>query len=270
MGFFDKYSRFFETSDTLPFPNRLNNRYRALVEQHADLLRGASVLDLASHDGRWSFAALQTGAERVVGLEGQAVLVADAEKTFEQYGIDSSRYRFVHGDLFETIKALQPGAFDVVFCFGFLHMHNRHHEMLKQVQRLAPRYLILDVWVVAFTNDPVTYLIPHHLDEFGSARYVPDFDYPLAFREPRSTPVSRRDGSALGFKSHGPTGSAPEVMMLAHPSQSALEWLLAEAGFGELEYYDWKNAPVDDWNDLADYQAGQRVSLIAKNMRPRA
>lgn len=272
-GFFDKYPRFFETSDTWPFPNRLNNRYKALIERNADILKGASVLDLASHDGRWSFAVLQTGARKVVGLEGQSVLTADAEKTFQEYGIGSDRYRFVCGDLFETVKEFDAGSFDVVFCFGFFHMHNRHFEMLKQVERLAPRYLVLDVWVLPFTNDPVTYLIPHAVDEQGSARYTPDFDYPIGLRMlgycPQKTdqPVSPRDGAGIKFGNREANGALPQIMMIAYPSQSALEWLLAEAGFGDLDYYDWKNAPIENWNDLFDYQSGQRISLIARNLR---
>ena len=104
MGFFDSYSQFFETSDTLPFPNRLNHRYNALIGRHKNVIEGAAILDLASHDGRWSFAALKTGARKIVGLEGQPVLVAEAEKTFEAYGVDRSQYELVYGDLFETVK----------------------------------------------------------------------------------------------------------------------------------------------------------------------
>ena len=267
MGFFDEYPRFFESSDTMPIPNRLNNRYKAMIERNADQLKGASVLDLASHDGRWSFAALQTGAQSIVGLEGQSELVAEAEKSFAEYGIDSDRYRFVCGDLFETVKELDAGTFDVVMCFGFFHMHNRHYEILQQIQRLAPKHLIMDVWILPSTNDPITYLIPHRVDGRGSARYMPEFPYPPALREEANVPDSPRDGSGIKFGPISSTEAAPEVMLLAQPSETALTWLLAEAGFGEIDSFDWKNAPIDNWHGLADYQVGQRVSLIAKNLR---
>ena len=265
-GFFDEYPLFFETSDTLPFPNRLNNRYEALIGRHRDILKGASVLDLASHDGRWAFAALKTGAGRVVGLEGQQVLVEETERTFKTYGVDASTYSFVQGDLFETVRDLPTGTFDVVLCFGFLHMHNRHFEMLHQVQRLAPEYLIMDVWVLPFTADPVTYLIPHIVDEDGIARLAPDFDHPLYYQGHRDYPSSARNGSAIKFGNRQVNGR-PEVMLISQPSLPALEWLLAESGFGELDYYDWKNAPVDTWDQLSDYHVGSRVSLLAKNLR---
>ncbi len=265
-GFFDKYPRFFETSDAWADPNRLNNRYTALIGRHADVLEQAAVLDLGSHDGRFSFAALETGARSVVGLEGHSTLVADSEKTFQEYGIEEDRYEFVSGDVFETIKAFEPGRFDVVLCLGFLYVHNRHFEMMKQIQRLAPRYVVLDVWVLPFTNDPITYLIPHVIDEHGSVRYTEDFEYPIGLRE-RVRPISPRDGSGIKFEDMGTAGELPEVMLIAYPSLSAVEWLLAEAGFGELDYYDWMQAPIADWRDLFDYQSGHRVSLIARNLR---
>lgn len=265
-GFFDQYPRFFETSETMPYPNRLNNRYKALIERNRTIIKEASILDLASHDGRWSFAALQSGAKHVVGLEGHLELVEDAQKTCQKYGIDKDRVQFIPGDLFETIKDFKKGFFEVIFCFGFFHMQNRHYEMMKQIERLAPKFLILDVWILPFTNDPVTYLIPQVVDENGTARSIPDFDYPPALREKMTTP-SIRDGGGIKFGPIDSKANSPEVMLLAYPSQTALEWLLLEAGFGELDYFDWKNAPIENWNDLSDYHTGQRVSLTAKNLR---
>ena len=61
MEFFDKYSRFFDTSSVGNWPDRLNSRYRAIISANKSLFDGARVLDLASHDGRWSYAALDAG-----------------------------------------------------------------------------------------------------------------------------------------------------------------------------------------------------------------
>jgi hypothetical protein len=193
-------------------------------------------------------------------------MLEEAARCFEEYGVPKENYEFVRGDLFETIKQFNPGDFDVVFCFGFFHMHNRQQEMLRLVERLKPAYLVMDVWLLPFTNDPVTYLIPHVLDKDGLTRYTDNFSYPLMLTERTDKVVSKRDGAGLKF-GREPIGQDEEVMLLAYPSQSALEWLLIEAGFGDLEYYDWKNADISDWNDLADYQMGQRVSLLAKNRR---
>jgi len=69
--FFDEYSRFYQTTGPLPKPNRFQQRWRMIIDPNGDLFQGARVLDIASHDGRWSFAALKAGAEFVEGVEGR-------------------------------------------------------------------------------------------------------------------------------------------------------------------------------------------------------
>jgi len=77
-GFFDQYPRFYDTSETFAYPSRLNLRHEAIFGENTDIFEGRRVLDIASHDGRWSFAALQAGAASVVGIEGRPELVASA------------------------------------------------------------------------------------------------------------------------------------------------------------------------------------------------
>jgi predicted RNA methylase len=77
--FFDDHPRFAQTSKTGPSLHRLNARYTGLIHHHRHLIEGATVLDLASHDGRFSFAALSAGAARVIGVEVDGDLVDKAE-----------------------------------------------------------------------------------------------------------------------------------------------------------------------------------------------
>ena len=69
--FFDDYPRFYSTSKTGPSRHRLGARHRAIIEGNERLLVGRRVLDIASHDGRWSFAALKSGAAHVTGIEAR-------------------------------------------------------------------------------------------------------------------------------------------------------------------------------------------------------
>jgi hypothetical protein len=72
-GFFDQFPRFYESSETATHPGRLNLRHQAMIGDNLDIFEGAKVLDIASHDGRWSFAALQAGrglGRRVRGTSG--------------------------------------------------------------------------------------------------------------------------------------------------------------------------------------------------------
>ena len=85
--FFDQYDRFYTTSQTSPFPHRLNGRHQAIIARNASIISGKRVLDIASHDGRWSFAALQAGAAHVTGIEPRRELIANAHETFAHYGV---------------------------------------------------------------------------------------------------------------------------------------------------------------------------------------
>lgn len=140
--FFDHYSDFLDSSETGQDIERLNARYLALIHENRDLLVGARVLDLASHDGRFSFAALQNGAEHVTGMEIKQHLVDTACEHMRNYGIADSRYNFLLADMFDAIS--QQGPFDVVFCFGILYHINDHMGLFDQIAQVRPHTVIID------------------------------------------------------------------------------------------------------------------------------
>jgi hypothetical protein len=150
MGFFDEFPRFYKTSQTSPFPDRLNSRYRAIMERNAELIRGKRVLDIASHDGRWSFASLQAGAAHVTGIEPRKELISNAVETFTEYGIDSSRYEFLQGDVFDQIKGK---TFDVVFCLGFYYHTIRHAELFDLIERTGANFVVIDTEVTPMSEE---------------------------------------------------------------------------------------------------------------------
>ena len=58
-NFFDDYPRFRETSNVASSLDRLNFRYSHVIDRNRRLLEGKRVLDIASHDARFTFAALR-------------------------------------------------------------------------------------------------------------------------------------------------------------------------------------------------------------------
>jgi Methyltransferase domain len=144
--FFDEYPRFCDTSRVAASIDRLNLRHEAMIESHRGVLEGARVLDLASHDGRWSFAAHKAGAAHVTGVEARRPLVDSARKTFAEYGVPSDAYRFVRGDLFRVL-ARRRFDVDVVMCLGFLYHTLRYGELLQGIRRTGARWLLLDTKV---------------------------------------------------------------------------------------------------------------------------
>jgi methyltransferase family protein len=140
--FFDEFPRFVETSETGPWLLRLNARYLALIHANRELIRGSRVLDLASHDGRFSFAALHAGAARVVGIEHDPRLVQKAEENLAFYDVPRRDYEFVAGDMFDHIRTVE--SCDVVFCFGILYHINEHMRLLSELAELDARTIIFD------------------------------------------------------------------------------------------------------------------------------
>lgn len=140
-GFFDDYPRFFSTSTTAATRDRLNQRYLALIESNQDILKGKYVLDIASHDGRWSFAARKAGATSVIGIEAREHLVKAARENMREYGITG--VKFIPADVFEELDSLHEPP-DTVLCFGFFYHTLEHMSLLKKITRLKPSHLIID------------------------------------------------------------------------------------------------------------------------------
>jgi Methyltransferase domain len=195
MGFFDDYPAFYESSGIGSQPNRLNARYQALIEGNRDIIEGGRILDIASHDGRWSFAALHAGAEHVVGIEARDGLVTRAREAMDTYGISPSRFDFIVGDVHEVIATLEPNSFSTVFCFGFLYHTLDQMAILSEISRLRPGHLVLDTAVVK-SDEPLIVLRhdnPNHEGDAGSKEGRWTRSRPGRYAEPSGTRVDARE-----------------------------------------------------------------------------
>ena len=229
-GFFNEYSQFLKTSTTGSSINRLQNRYQVLIEGNKELINGKRILDLTSHDGRFSFGAIKNGASFVKGIEINPKFVEDANKNMEKYEIPKEKYDFVCGDIFEEMSKLKPNEFDVVFCFGIFYHITNHLGLLSEIARLKPDYLLLDTQVIK-SNAPTIRL--------------------------RRTTRSKwwfRDSS-------NETGQ----VIRGKPSRSAVELMLKHTGF-DFSYLDWNSFGITNWDKIKDYKNGMRVSLVCKNL----
>jgi len=230
--FFDDYPLFAATSQTASSTTRLNLRHRAIIEANTDILAGASVLDLASHDGRWSFAALKAGARHVTGVEARGALVDRAEKTFAEYGMDGATYEFVHGDVFEVLGR-QDFDVDVVLCLGFMYHTLRYPELLHGITKATSGYCIIDTKII--TNQaPEVRLLPNDTRVQSNAA---------------ADSVSRGSTVVAGW-----------------PSLSALHLLLDGYDMRVDSQFDWPGLLAEHPRAKAlrtvnDYRRGHRVTL---------
>ena len=229
-GFFDRFPAFYESSETSSFAWRLNLRHEAIVSEHAGLFEGARVLDIASHDGRWSMAALEAGAAHVVGIEARPELVAAADANLASYGVDASRYEFVAGDVFEVLARERPEV-DLVLCLGFLYHTLRHNELFTRIRQTGTRHLLLDTEVHR-SDEAVIRLADEHVAREGNA-VADEFSY-------------------------------ADTVLTGRPTLAALDLIARSQGFAVEGLSDWDGLLRDNpgADQVRDYRIGRRATLL--------
>ncbi|MFC6865597.1 methyltransferase domain-containing protein [Haloechinothrix salitolerans] len=188
---------------------------------------------MASHDGRWSFAALRAGATHVTGIEARKELVKGAEDNFAHYDVDPTTYRFVCGDVFDALTT-EGLDVDVVMCLGFLYHTLRYNELFTHIRALRPRHLIVDTNVMPDQDKPVVRLV-------------------------RDKTAKQQNAAADAFSHNGQA-------LVGKPSAPAVRFMQETYDFEVEDIYDWHNllAARPGVEGLADYRKDQRVTMRSR------
>ncbi|SLN60441.1 class I SAM-dependent methyltransferase [Pseudooctadecabacter jejudonensis] len=142
---------FFDFIEDLPYYQdvdvsvpRMNARYEALIAPHAEAINGARVLDLAAHDGRWSYAFAGAGAAEVVGIEGRQEMV-DKFADFPDAPF-KDRIDLRVGDIYDGMEAeiAKGETYDIVAVFGILYHLMDHFRLFQLIRKLQPKMVIVD------------------------------------------------------------------------------------------------------------------------------
>jgi Methyltransferase domain len=228
--FFEQFPQFYRTSSTHPTTARLNLRYEAIFGENRDIFAGARVLDLASHDGRWSLAALEAGARSVTGIEARPELVKAAAENLGEYGYGQDRVRFVAGDVHEVLSTQDLEA-DVVLCLGFLYHTLRYNELLGGIRRINARYLIIDTFSPHMMGPvPNVNVLTEDADEEGKA--------------------------AADSYTHGLS------VLVGRPNLAAIRVMLEAYGYRVERLSDWAGLLRDNpgTDNCGDYANGKRIT----------
>jgi len=250
VNFFNEFDAFLATSRTHATAERLNARYRAIIEPNLAAIAGKRVLDIGSHDGRWSFAALQAGAAHVLGIEPREHLVRNAHATFGRYGVANDRYAFIQDDAFEVLR--RPGVeVDTVLCLGFFYHTARHVELADLISRTAATCAVIDTVIVPQSgeSDAATAAPESNRRVYANRLTVKLFKEPV-------------EDEATAFRDSTTRGGGNIV---ASPSRESLAFIMQHFGF-EVEEFDWpgllgglSSAVIADF--LADYSNGWRSTF---------
>jgi len=144
VGFFEFVAGLSYYADRRNAAARLNQRHHFLIEAFQGEIADARVLDLAAHDGRWSYAFAAAGAREVVAIEARAEMIG----RFADYPDPrlKARVEMRQGDIFEALAAeAAAGAhYDVVAVFGILYHVMDHFRLFQLLHPLTPRLIIVD------------------------------------------------------------------------------------------------------------------------------
>jgi len=274
---------FLQTSETAAHPNRLNWRCEILLTRNQEAIKGKRILDLASHDGRFSYACLKLGASHVTGVEGRRHLVESARENLIYLGYKSENFSFIQDDVFNYLPKVKSKEFDTVLCFGFFYHTVKQNQLLDDITRIQATYFVLDTHIARgiFAVRPQRF------------RYTPQGAYPKArlsllnrlnpifilaqFRRilvdlnrlPQVMASTEKGKPCLVFmlESHELEGATIDAMdLVAWPTKTFVELVFKSYGFSFKELY-WKKNEIHDWTAIEDYKAGERVSYIAQLLK---
>lgn len=224
-GFFSNHARFGKTSTVASNLKRLDFRYSHIIERNKALLEGMRVLDIASHDARFTFAALVgANARHVTGIEARQNLVDNAEKNLAHFGVPEDQFTLVCGDVFEKLRDIEHGSIDTAMVLGFLYHTARQYELISMISEIGVKNIIVDSLVLGKTKAPIIKL------------------------EWEGTTADAKIWDASRSK-----------VLSSTPSAAALRMILEEFGY-KVDAYQPEIAIPDS---AKQYRIGGRVSMVA-------
>ena len=241
-GFFDQHPEFYGTGNAGPeapdsIKRRLNARYDVMIEANRDALAGKRTVDLGSHDGRWSFAALDAGAAHATLIEPRQELIDATKSHYSANGVPSANYTCIVGDALASLPEHSVRV-DSVLLFGVFYHFSYHVDLLRQLRATGAETIIVDTLVspegppgrfansISFITEPV--------DDVSNAS---NENYP---------------GSGISI--------------VGFPSRAAMTFLFNAFGY-DLREIDW--APyVAKWglDGIQDYDDRSRATFVATRL----
>ncbi|MEY2924976.1 MAG: hypothetical protein RLZZ337_1524 [Bacteroidota bacterium] len=232
MSFFEEYQEFTTSSEVGSDLNRLKYRYKNIIESVS--YKNKTVLDLGSHDGRWSFAALEAGAKSTLGVEYNESLILKANSI-------KKKYRWVNADFIkeDNISFLKNNNFkyDVILCCGVFYHTLKHLEYFKYMCESFNDCIILDTHIWP-SQDPMVHIQLESSTWDGNGYRNIDKDIDV--------------------------NGSPKNILTGIPSESYIN-TLAE-GFGlSIEKLDYTKE-IKNQHKLVDYVMKQRYVYILKKI----
>lgn len=251
-----------QTSSVGPMPYRLNWRCEICLTRHQEAVKDKNILDLGSHDGRFSYACLKLGARHVCGVEGLDYMVKRANENLKNLGYTQKQYNFIQDDAFDYLAKAKPGEYDTILCLGLFDHTLRQIEFMREIKRLQPTYIILDMLIErgAFID------LSRWLKRITGIRF-------RHVSRPKQT-MEKLTGVSIGkgvkpclvyrVESHEIQGNTIDpIDIIARPTKSFVEMIFRSHGFSLKPLY-WDKKEVSDRVTMKEWLNGNRAAYIAR------
>jgi hypothetical protein len=273
---------FLQTSKTAAHCNRLNWRCEILLTRNREAIEGKRILDLASHDGRFSYACLKLGASHVTGVEGRQHLIEFAIENLTSLSCKPQHFSFIQDDAFAYLPKVKPKEFDTILCFGFFYHTVRQNELLREIKRIHPAYFMLDTYIArgvfivrppcfpvidqgAYPKTSVSLLNRlNPIVKAGQLIRIPNTLRKLV--ESRASPDKGKPCLVFKTESHSiEAATIDPVDLVAWPTKTFIEVALKSYGFNFRQLH-WSKKEIKNWTAIEDYRTGDRVSYVAQSL----
>lgn len=147
--FFNKFKQFKENGI-----NRLNLRYKHIIQPFRQDIKGKKVVDIASFNGRWITAFSDAGASEIKGVEYRQQLVDEFHQLPESFRKNAT---LEQNDLYLFMQDLVREEYktDIVSLFGIFYHVMDHYYLLKMCKKIGAKLIIIDS-LFSLSNDTIT------------------------------------------------------------------------------------------------------------------
>lgn len=128
----------------------VNARINVLLDNNQKFIKDKSILDIGSHTGIFSFAALQLGANFIHGIDAEKITIERCKNLFSNEDLSSSKYKFEVENIINFLENVEENAYDTIFCFGVMYYMTEPYRLLSLMARAARESILIDTFTAAY------------------------------------------------------------------------------------------------------------------------
>ena len=244
----------------------LNARLKVLLTQNQKCIKGKKILDIGSHMGTFAYAALQSGAAFIHGIDSEEKMITLGKNLFQEMEVSKENYSMQVCDAMQYLESIKEKSFDTVLCLGMLYYTTEPYRLLKLMLPTAKETVILDTFTAGYAaiqgkDAPQVY------------KNITDETLKLPIQLTALTQPEKKDYTLP----HSFEYKNKNLGIITLPSEELLEiWFQSlGADYKKLDWSDYETRPCtyhdlltpeqkksSHWADV--YTSGVRVSYVLK------